>query len=953
MRDEVEQLFDRIKDATTEQEALSLASDYFGITAGPAMANAIRQGALDTDDLIVAMNDGGGAIMDNAEATRTNTERLGMMRAEITEKLAGAWASLPFPIQAAAGAMGGVLAAIGPMLIGLPTLIGLMKGFSASNLIAAAASGILRAATIVGTAAQWLLNAAMSANPIGIVVLAILALIAVGVLLWKNWDKIKDAAKWLWRKIKEAFAKIKELVLAAWDAIKAGATKVWDKIKSTFDSVYKKVKEIFKKVVDFIKEHWKLILSIIFPSIGLALLIARNWGKIVGKVKEIWGKVVDGVKSFIKTVISKVVGLAKKVVSTYVGLWKTVIAKVVGFATTFYGKVKGFVTNVVSKIKGLATKVVSTYVGLWKTVIAKVVGFATTFYTKIKTFALIVVSKIKGLATKVVSAFADIWAKVTTAVAEFGTELWNKAISMGKNLLKGIINGAEAMLGWAKQKAKEIADSVVGFFKDPLGIFSPSKVMEKKVGKPLAEGLIRGVILGLRDLPREIDKPVQRAIDSAVKRIERNRGRFEKAWGRMVGATSQVLSGVLRAGLTPGEIELERYRNSLDGGFAPTPGEIALERFQASASEFKGVTGLTPAEKKIQGIQRARLLAEEKEKVTSAEARVDELLAEGEQGQKLVDAQRTLADVLFNVRMRKLREKADQEREARDAENERQREAHERAVETRTQELEAQAEREREARDAEIEAKTLALEAQAERERAHRDAEIALQEQHFADELERIRKKIANGKLTEEEGQAEIIALLESYGVNYGTAADMLGTTFANHMGDTITAAASAGGQIKTALDDAVSAVSKAAGRMKGQLASVRAAAAATAAAVARANTMKVTYKGQESNPYREGTPHANAWDRQASAAGAVAFGAAGAIVTRPTFALIGEVPEALIPLDKMPGARTLPQMQGTSGGGLTQIFEGDVYGVEDFDDRVSRGIVDAERRGVRVTPER
>ena len=875
MRVEVENLFDRIQTATTEQEALSMASDYFGITAGPAMAHAIRSGALETDDLIVAMNNSEGAVMANAEATRTNTERLAMMRAEITEKLAGAWSSLPLPIQATAGALGGVLAAAGPMLIALPGLIRLSKGLAtavkaltlanlkntlslvrqkAATLAMKAVALLMKAATIAWTAVQWLLNVAMSANPIGIVILAIVGLIAAGVALWKNWDKVVAAVKWLWQKMKEAFTKIKQLVLAAWDAIKAGAVRAWEAVKSAFDSVYAKVRSIFKKVVGVIKRHWKLILSILFPSIGLALLIYRNWGKIVGKVKEIWDKIVKGVTTLITTIRDKFVELGTKVIAT---------------------------------------------------------------------------------------------------VKEFGPDMLNAGIEIGKELLRGIVNGAEAMLSWAKEKARAIGDSIVGFFKDPLGIFSPSKVMEQQVGKPLAQGLIRGVILGLRDLPREVDKPVQRAIDSAVKRIERNRGRFEKAWGRMVGATSQVLSGVLRAGLTPGEIELERYRDSLDGGFAPTPGEIELERFQASSSEFKGVTGLTPAEKKIQGIQSARMLADEKEKVTSAEARVDELIAEGEQGQKLVDAQRTLADVLFNVRMRKLREKADQEREARDAENERRREAHDAEVEARTAQLEAQAEREREARDAEIEAKTLALEAQAERERAHRDAEIALQEQHFADELERIRKKIANGKLTEEEGQEEIIALLESYGVDYGTAADMLGTTFANHMGDTITAAASAGGQIKTALDDAVSAVSKAAGRMKGQLASVRAAAAATAAAVARANTMKVTYKGQESNPYREGTPHANAWDRQASAAGAVAFGAAGAIVTRPTFALIGEVPEALIPLDKMPGARTLPQMQGTSGGGLTQIFEGDVYGVEDFDDRVSRGIVDAERRGVRVTPER
>jgi hypothetical protein len=47
----------------------------------------------------------------------------------------------------------------------------------------------------IGTAAQWLMNAAMSANPIGLVIAAIAALIVIMILLIKNWDKITAAIK--------------------------------------------------------------------------------------------------------------------------------------------------------------------------------------------------------------------------------------------------------------------------------------------------------------------------------------------------------------------------------------------------------------------------------------------------------------------------------------------------------------------------------------------------------------------------------------------------------------------------------------------------------------------------------------------------------------------------------------------------------------------------------------
>jgi len=55
------------------------------------------------------------------------------------------------------------------------------------------------------TAAQWALNAAFIASPIGWIVLGIGALIAAGVLLWKNWDTVKEKASNLWDGIKSGF----------------------------------------------------------------------------------------------------------------------------------------------------------------------------------------------------------------------------------------------------------------------------------------------------------------------------------------------------------------------------------------------------------------------------------------------------------------------------------------------------------------------------------------------------------------------------------------------------------------------------------------------------------------------------------------------------------------------------------------------------------------------------
>ncbi len=75
------------------------------------------------------------------------------------------------------------------------------------------------AATKAWTAAQWLWNAAMSANPIGLVIAGIGALIGVGYLLIKNWDKVKEWFVTLWNNPKEALLQFIEGIRSKFSGI--------------------------------------------------------------------------------------------------------------------------------------------------------------------------------------------------------------------------------------------------------------------------------------------------------------------------------------------------------------------------------------------------------------------------------------------------------------------------------------------------------------------------------------------------------------------------------------------------------------------------------------------------------------------------------------------------------------------------------------------------------------
>ena len=80
-------------------------------------------------------------------------------------------------------AFGALLTVFGSLLLILPSLVTgltLLKNAHLASIIV----------TKLVTAAQWLWNAALTANPIGLIIVAIGALIAAGIALYKNWDRI-------------------------------------------------------------------------------------------------------------------------------------------------------------------------------------------------------------------------------------------------------------------------------------------------------------------------------------------------------------------------------------------------------------------------------------------------------------------------------------------------------------------------------------------------------------------------------------------------------------------------------------------------------------------------------------------------------------------------------------------------------------------------------------------
>lgn len=147
----------------------------------------------------------------------------------------------------AVGIVASVLAVLAPVLMVLGKL-----AFSISSII-----------TLVTTIGPAVVGALATAAPI---IAAVAAIIAIGVLLYKNWDTIKAKAKALWTNIKTTFTGIKTSITStissvktwlssAWSSIKTTAQTAWNKVKDAIVGPIKTardtVKDIIKKVKDF------------------------------------------------------------------------------------------------------------------------------------------------------------------------------------------------------------------------------------------------------------------------------------------------------------------------------------------------------------------------------------------------------------------------------------------------------------------------------------------------------------------------------------------------------------------------------------------------------------------------------------------------------------------------------------------------------------------------------
>jgi len=224
-------------------------------------------------------------------------------------------------------------------------------------------SKLVQAFTKTWAAVQWALNAAMSANPIVLVVLAVAALIAIIVLVIKKfglWDAIvaKLGAAWEW---------FKGVMVAVWDAVKSavigGVEATVGFIKALPGKAMGALRSLGTALKNVVTGAWNLVKNVTTRLVvGYITFYAKLPGRILSAVKSLGGllgKFFTSVWNNAKQIVARGAGAVVDLIRSMPGKIGALAGKFLSAAKTLGSKIIDGIKSGLSAVGGIAGDIAS------------------------------------------------------------------------------------------------------------------------------------------------------------------------------------------------------------------------------------------------------------------------------------------------------------------------------------------------------------------------------------------------------------------------------------------------------------------------------------------------------------------------------------------------------------------------------------------------------------------
>ncbi|EMF0054966.1 phage tail tape measure protein [Enterococcus hirae] len=290
------ELQDKIKNASSETEAINAAAEIFGNKGGPRMADAIKRGTLNLEDLAKVASESGGSVGSTYEATLDPIDKANMAMNNAKLAMASVGESvqialLPF-FELAIDALQRfkiwldsldqgqknmlvtialVVAAIGPLLVILGTLM---------SSVTKVAGGIRTLQSVFSA-----MKIAFATNPFLLVIAGITLLVAGLVLAYNK-------CEWFRNGVNAFFGGVRDIGVQVFKFLGGYIGNVFGGIIANFNNFKDSGMRIFNGFIDFVTG-----------------VFTGNWSKAWQGVVDIFGGIFDGIAAVGKAPINAMIGL--------------------------------------------------------------------------------------------------------------------------------------------------------------------------------------------------------------------------------------------------------------------------------------------------------------------------------------------------------------------------------------------------------------------------------------------------------------------------------------------------------------------------------------------------------------------------------------------------------------------------------------------------------------------
>jgi TP901 family phage tail tape measure protein len=393
--------------------------------------------------------------------------------------------------------IGAVVAAIGPALIIFGKLsLGVSKAIGAFSKI----SGVFKAA---GTAGKGLW-AILSANPIGAVVAAVVALVAGFVLMYKKCD-------WFREMVNKAFAEIKKSISETIEKIKP----ILQQLGESFKNLMEKLKPVFQFFTTYVMAVIQGALSAVAPIISAVKNAIDFVSNIISAFMALFRGDLDGFSQYIEAALKNLIEIVKNLITAVVNyiitffqtfgvdvkkifsdIWFGIVSIFSGVGAWFADKFRAAYTAITTIFSGIGQWFAARWTDIKNALSTVATWFQTMFqnaYTNVKNVFSAIGQWFNDRYTDIKSVFSTVGSWFYTKFTEAYTNIKNVFSNIG-SFFSGIW---DTIKGIFTNVGTNIGEAIGGAFKSAMN--NALATVERAVNKAI--GFINGAIDVINDIP--------------------------------------------------------------------------------------------------------------------------------------------------------------------------------------------------------------------------------------------------------------------------------------------------------------------------------------------------------------------------------------------------------------------------------------------------------------------